>query len=416
MTIDNPTSQFLARPFAALRPDPAYAQAVAAPPYDVMNAAEARQLAAGRPHSFLHVSRAEIDLDPGIDPYSDAVYTRAAANLDELVRAGVLVQDNTAQYYVYRISSPQHSVTGLALAASVEAYRSNRIRRHELTRPAKETDRVNQIVATGAITGPVMLVHRASAELAAITGDASSGASLLEATVDGWTHNIWPIAAPTQVERVSALLNAMPALYIADGHHRSAAALRVADVRTSNQAAPCDAFLAVTFADNELRILDYNRVVADLNGLSDATFLERLAADFEVTPVATPVRPAAALEYGLYLGAQWYALRLRDTAPATDVIARLDVSVLDRLVLQPILGIGDPRTDPRIDFVGGSRGVEGVASRVDAGGMAAGFTLFPTTMADLLAVADANRIMPPKSTWFEPKLADGLLSLPLPPA
>ncbi len=411
-------SSFLARPFAALRPAPGQAAEVAAPPYDVLDTAEARALAAGRPHSFLHVSRAEIDLPAGTDPYDEAVYMRAAQNLARLQAEGVLLRDHAPAYYAYRVGNGDRSQTGIALAASVAAYEAGRIRRHELTRPAKENDRVRQIEAVGAITGPVLLVHRADDTLASLLGTATAAPAADSAEVDGWRHETWPITAPDAIARITARFDAMEALYIADGHHRSAAAARVAAARRlvhpgDDGQAAWHGFLAVSFADDELEILEYNRVLRDLNGLTPAQLLERLAADFEIAPGAAPVRPHARHHFGCYLDGAWYVLAARQAPSADDPVARLDVSLLERLVLKPLLGIADARTDARIDFIGGSRGPQAVAARVDSGEMAVGFTLYPTAIDDLVAIADAGRIMPPKSTWFEPKLADGLLSLPL---
>jgi uncharacterized protein (DUF1015 family) len=410
---------FLVRPFAALRPAAAYAEAVAAPPYDVLNIAEARALAAENPHSFLHVSRAEIDLPASVDPYANEVYLAAGRNLTDFEARGVLVRDRLPAYYAYRISNNDHSQTGLAVAASISAYNENRIRRHELTRPAKETDRVRQIDAVNAITGPVMLVHRALPALDALLERAIAGTpALLAATVAGWRHEVWAITGQSQVAAISALMNAVDALYIADGHHRSAAAARIAAERAAHNpdddgSAAYNGFLAVSFAEDAVTLLDYNRVVSELNGHSNAEFLAALKGRFHVETSLAAVRSDLPLHYGLYLDGQWYTLSLLDELDTHDAVAGLDVSVLDHLVLAPLLGILDSRTDPRIDFVGGSRGPQAVADRVDGGSMRAGFTLCPTRMSDLFAIADLGRIMPPKSTWFEPKLADGLLSLPL---
>jgi uncharacterized protein (DUF1015 family) len=408
---DSPSkTPFLVRPFAALRPTPESAAAVAAPPYDVMNVAEARVMAGRNEQSFLHVSRAEIDLPDDTDPYSAAVYARARDNLAALEADKVLIRDSAPTYYVYRISNASHTQTGIALSASVSAYLDNTIRRHEQTRPAKETDRVRQIEAVNAGTGPVMLVHQRDCELSKLLLAASVSAPLLEACVDGWEHRIWAIEDATTIASVSALMNRHEVLYIADGHHRSAAAARVAATRHGSAH---EGFLAVSFPADAVTILDYNRVVRDLNGLTNTSFLAHLGRDFDVTAADAPVRPAAPLRYGLYLDGQWYHLAATRAPVDDDPVARLDVSVLDALVLAPHLDIRDPRHDARIDFIGGSRGPQAVAERVDSGEMAVGFTLFPTAMSDLMAVADAGLNMPPKSTWFEPKLADGLLSLPL---
>ncbi len=369
----------LVRPFRALRPAPGRAAEVAAPPYDVLNTAEARARAAGRPWSFLHISKPEIDLPEGTDPYSPAVYAKGAANLADQVRAGVLVREAEPAYYAYRLKMGEHVQTGLGCVGSVAAYDANRIRRHEFTRPDKEDDRVRQITALAAQTGPVLLAWPAQARLKAILATATAGAPL----------------------------DAMPALYIADGHHRSAAASRVAAAHPGGSR---DWFLCVAFPHDEMRILDYNRLVRDLNGLAPEALLARIAADFRPEPVTGQARPARAGEFGMYLGGRWYRLGIRPELIPADPVASLDVSLLQDRLLGPVLGIGDPRRDPRIDFVGGIRGLGELERRVDSGEMAVAFALYPTSLAALMAVADAGAVMPPKSTWFEPKLDDGLLS------
>ena len=408
----------LVRPFRGLRPARGRAREIAAPPYDVVTTAEARALAEGKPYSFFHVSRAEIDLPDGTDPYSDAVYAAAAANLETMIRKGVLARDEQPGYYVYRMTDGGTSQTGVTVAASIDAYTDERIRRHELTRPAKETDRVRQIEAVDTITGPVLLVHRNDPALDALLATASRNEPANTATVGDVRHDVWPVFDPAAVEAITRRFDAMRALYIADGHHRSAAAARVAEARRAASGGtaaeePWNAFLAVSFPEHAVRILDYNRVVRDLGGRDPDAFLAVLAAEFDVRPSQGPVRPERRAEFGLYVGGTWYRLTLRVAPDDSDPVERLDVRLLDRLVLSRWLGIDDPRTDPRIDFIGGARGPEAVSARVDAGDMAVGFTLFPTALDDLIAVADAGRIMPPKSTWFEPKLADGLISMPL---
>jgi uncharacterized protein (DUF1015 family) len=404
----------LIRPFRALRPPPEYAADVAAPPYDVLSSAEARQRAAGRPHSFLHISKPEIDLPEGTDPYGEAVYARGAANLNRLVAAGVLVRDPDPGYYAYQLSTNGHQQTGLACVSSVAAYRANRIRKHELTRPDKENDRVRQIDALNAQTGPVLLAYRGSATVKQILFDATRGAPLLDVSADdGVIHRIWAIADRATVQALSDTFNAMPALYIADGHHRSAAAMRVADQRAGGNGAAdhsYDYFLTVAFPDDEMRILDYNRVVTDLNGLSPKQLLARLHGTFGVEPEHAAVRPTGPGEFGMYLEGQWYRLTIEADLIPIDPVASLDVSLLQEHLLQPLLGIGDPRLDKRIDFVGGIRGLGELEQRVHDGRAAIAFAVYPTQMSALMAVADANALMPPKSTWFEPKLADGLLS------
>jgi uncharacterized protein (DUF1015 family) len=420
----------LVSPFRALRPRPDRAADVIAPPYDVVSTEEARSLAAGRPASFLHISRPEIDLPPGTSPYSDEAYARGAANLARLVETGVLVRDAEPSYYVYRIAMQGRAQTGVAFAASVAAYEAHRIRRHELTRPDKENDRVRNIDSLNAQTGPVLLAYRANAELRSLVRDASAGAPLLSATGPNQTlHTIWRVAEPERLAGLTEAFDALDALYIADGHHRSAAALRVAQSRREAAArrathratahrpahtetsASHDYFLAVAFPHDEMRILDYNRVVRDLNGIKVDALLARVRESFDVEISAVPVEPARRETFGLFVAGRWYRLAIHSAlVPRTDPVASLDVSLLQDRLLAPILSIGDPRTDKRIDFVGGVRGLAELERRVVSGRDAAAFAMRPTRMEQLMAVADADRLMPPKSTWFEPKLADGLLT------
>jgi uncharacterized protein (DUF1015 family) len=407
----------LIRPFAGLRPAPSRAADVAAPPYDVLSTEEASQRAAGRPWSFLHISKPEIDLPEGTDPYAPQVYAKAAENLKRMLAEGILARDPAPCYYAYRLVMGSHVQTGLVAATSVRDYDANRIRRHEFTRPDKEDDRVRQIEALSAQTGPVLLACPGAPAIDRMLAEASRGAPDADITApDGIRHTIWVIRDGSLIARLSAAFDALPALYIADGHHRSAAASRVAAARRAANARHTgeesyNYFLAVIFPHHEMQILDYNRVVADLNGMSTEAFLARVAERFAIEPSAQPVRPAAPGEFGLYLLGRWLRLRLRpDLVPATDPVARLDVSLLSQHLLEPVLGIGDLRRDKRIDFVGGSRGLPELEKRVASGEMAAAFALFPTRMEDLMAVADAGQVMPPKSTWFEPKLADGLVS------
>lgn len=402
----------LVRPFAALRPAPRYAAEVAAPPYDVLSSDEARARAAGRQWSFLHVSKPEIDLPRGTDPHDPAVYATARGNLDRMVAAGVLARDAAPAYYVYRLAAGGRDQTGIAVTASVAAYRANRVRRHEHTRPDKEDDRVRHMEALNAQTGPVLAAYPAARSLDTMIAEAAAGAPEIDVAMDdGVRHSIWPVRDAWSIERIGALFDALPALYIADGHHRSAAAARVAAARGGPPQASHNWFLVVAFPHHELSILDYNRVVRDLNGLGVEDFLARLGERFAVSSSDAPVRPARHGEFGLYVAGRWYRLTLQPAlADVPDPVERLDVSLLTAHVLEPILAIGDQRTDPRIDFVGGGRGLAALERRVDDGEMAAAFALYPTRLEDLMAVADAGRVMPPKSTWFEPKLADGLLS------
>ncbi len=398
------------RPFAALRPALGRAAEVAAPPYDVVSREEAYALVQGKPWSFLHVSRAEVDLPQGTNPYSPSVYAQAKDNLQKMEQAGVLVRDTTPCYYVYRLIMGEHIQTGIASVVAVDAYEAGRIRRHELTRPDKEDDRVRQIDALNAQTGPVLLAYRDHPEVATLLAGVTQTPPEMDVTaLDGVRHQIWTIVATALIDRLTVLFEGMDRLYIADGHHRSAAAARVAALRGGGSAAH-GYFLAVAFPDREMRILDYNRLVRDLNGLSREAFLASVSHSFQIVPVDAPLRPQRSGEYGLYLPGQWYRMTVNPSLVPTDPVARLDVSVLQERLLAPVLGVGDPRRDARIDFVGGIRGLSGLQSRVDSGEMAVAFALYPTTLDDLMAVADADAIMPPKSTWFEPKLADGLLS------
>ncbi|MBI1395094.1 MAG: DUF1015 family protein [Betaproteobacteria bacterium] len=406
----------LIRPFAALRPAAGRAGEVIAPPYDVLSANEARARASGKPWSFLHVSKPEIDLPPDLDPHDDSVYAQARDNLQRMIAAGVLSRDAAPAYYVYRLTMGRHVQTGLVAAASVEAYDANRIRKHEFTRPDKEDDRVRQIEAVGAQTGPVLLAYPDSQEVDGLLARVTAAPPDADATADdGIRHTLWMVRDEAVTAQLTRCVDAMPALYIADGHHRSAAASRVAAARRSRGEGPdgpAQRFLVVAFPRDQMQILPYNRVVADLHGMSPDAFLDALRPLGDLAPSADAVSPAVSGEFGVYLRGQWHRLRLHaDRIPQDDPVRRLDVSLLAEHVLEPLLGITDPRRDVRIDFVGGVRGLEGLQARVDSGGMAAAFALYPTQMADLMAVADAGEVMPPKSTWFEPKLADGMASL-----
>ncbi len=401
----------LIRPFRGLRPAPRYAANVVAPPYDVLNSTEARQRAVGRPLSFLHISKAEIDLPQDINPYDEAVYAKAAENLQRLIGAGILRRDPEPCYYVYRLTMGDHVQVGLVGVASVADYDTNRIRKHEFTRPDKEDDRVRQIQALRAQTGPVLLAYRSQTDIDQLIDSLTQQTPEYDLTADdGIGHTLWVIDDPATLERLTAGFDAMDALYIADGHHRSAAASRVA----ASMAGPGDAmsryFLSVIFPHNQMKILDYNRVVRDLGGLSNDQFLEQIGAVFEIAAESGAVAPARPAEFGMYLNGHWYRLGLSPDRLPSDPVARLDVSLLADRLLEPVLGISDPRRDPRIDFVGGIRGLAELERRVDRGEMAVAFSMYPTSMDQLMAVADAQQVMPPKSTWFEPKLADGLVS------
>ncbi len=397
------------KPFRALRPTPGRATEVLAPPYDVLSSAEARERAKGKPWSFLHVSRAEIDLDPATDPYDRAVYAKAAENLKRMTAAGVLIRDETPRYYVYRLTWHGHVQTGLAAVASLADYATNRVRKHEHTTPAKEDDRVRQIEAVNAQTGPVMMGYPTAPQIDAMLADAASAPADVDMTADnGVRHQLWVIADAAKIGALTRAVDALPAIYIADGHHRSAAAARVAQARGGEGSHSY--FLSVLFPHGEMTILDYNRVLKDLNGRSPEALLAELRKSYAVAPNDQPVRPASAGELGMYLAGRWYRLTLQAAHDSRDPIGRLPITLLTRNIIEPIFGVSDPRTDKRIDFVGGGRGLGELERRVSSGEMAVAFALYPTQMTDLMAVADAGGIMPPKSTWFEPKLADGLVS------
>jgi uncharacterized protein (DUF1015 family) len=407
----------LIKPFCGLRPPNWQAEAVIAPPYDVMNVAEARQMVQNRFWSFLHVSRAEVDLPEGTDPYAPEVYAKAAEKLASMRSAGILEVDPQPCFYVYRIWMGSHVQTGLVAAASVEAYDQGRIKRHEFTRPAKEDDRVRNIDALNAQTGPVLLAYPSNETLDDLLARVAEKFPDINAVAqDGSNHQLWVVSDQAMQAQLSQAFEALPALYVADGHHRSAAASRVAAQRKAANPnhtgdEPYNYFLTVIFPHREMQILDYNRVVRDLNGLDQQAFLQKVAERFSLVPQGGAFRPSRRGEFGMYLEGQWYRLSINSTyIPEEDPVRRLDACLLADNLIEPILGISDPRRDERIDFVGGIRGLDGLQSRVDSGEMQVAFALFPTAMEDLMAVADAGEVMPPKSTWFEPKLVDGLVT------
>jgi uncharacterized protein (DUF1015 family) len=397
-------------PFRALRPTPASAAAVAAVPYDVVNTDEARALEAGNPLSFLHVSRAEIDLAPGTDPYSDAVYAKAVENFSALKTRAPLVIEDAPSLYVYRLRMGTHVQTGIAACYSLAEYDIDIIKKHERTRRDKEDDRTRHILETRAQTGPVFLTYRASAEVDAIVARAVKAAALFDFTaVDGIQHTIWQLPAADHQTIVDAF-GKIPALYIADGHHRAASAARVRQQLggDKNTTGEWDRFLAVAFPDNQMQVLPYNRVVKDLGSHTPESFLAAVSEC--VTVKEGPASPARKGEVAMFLGGKWRTIALGAASAGTAAADALDVSRLQDLVLTPLLGIGDIRTDKRIDFVGGARGTAELEKLVSSGKAAVGFSMYPVSVDDLMTISDAGGIMPPKSTWFEPKLRDGLLS------
>jgi uncharacterized protein (DUF1015 family) len=397
-------------PFRALRPTPESAARVAAVPYDVVNAQEAHALANGNPLSFLHVSRAEIDLPPDTDPHADAVYSKAVANFAALKSQAPLVAEEAPSLYVYRLKMGNHVQTGIAGTFSMDEYDRGVIKKHEHTRRDKEDDRTRHMVDLRAQTGPVFLTYRASSAVDRVVGRITGQPPLFDFTApDRVQHTIWR-ATDADVKELVAAFAAIPLLYIADGHHRAASAARARQqLRGSNGArGEWDAVLAVAFPDNQTQVLPYNRVVKDLGSYSPASLLAKLREQFVVKD--GPATPANKGEVAMFLDGAWHTIVLgdapRDLAPAD----RLDVSRLQQTVLTPLLGVGDVRTDKRIDFVGGARGTSELETLVNAGKFAVAFSMYPVSVDDLMRVCDAGGIMPPKSTWFEPKLRDGLLS------
>jgi uncharacterized protein (DUF1015 family) len=396
-------------PFAALRPVPQAAAAVAAVPYDVVSTDEARALAADNPLSFLHVSRAEIDFPPGVDPYSDQIYERANENFRDLKARAPLVVEETPSFYVYRLRMGEHVQDGIAACFSLDEYDAGTIKRHERTRQDKEDDRTRHMLAIGAQTGPVFLTYPAVPAIDRVIEQVTAADPLFDfAAPDDVRHTVWRVSDDL-MEAVVQGFAGVPSLYIADGHHRAASAARTRRALAGRGAGEHDRVLAVAFADNQVQILPYNRVVKDLNGLSPQAFLEALRARCRVSENASGT-PDHKGRVDLYLEGRWYSLELGEPEAGADPAAALDVSRLQDVVLEPLLGIKDVRTDKRIDFVGGIRGTAELERLVNSGAFAAAFSMYPVTIADLMRIADAGGIMPPKSTWFEPKLRDGLLS------
>jgi len=402
------------RPFRGYRPPPELVAHVACPPYDVVSSEEARAIASGNPHCFLRVSRPEVDLPLSVDPHSPEVYHAGARTLARFIGEGTLRRDPTPSLYVYQQSVGRHVQAGVVAAASVDEYQRDTIRKHELTREDKEMDRAAHTDILNANTGPVFLTYRAVAAIDDVVRRVRSRPAAFQFLAeDGVEHTLWPVISREEIEALRGLFARVPVLYVADGHHRSAAASRVRDLRRAANPhhtgeEPYNFFLAVLFPHNQLRILDYNRVVKDLGGLGEDEFTRRVSESFEISPAVEP-RPRAKAEFGMYLGGAWHRLKARaGTYPENDPVRRLDVSILQDNLLAPVLGIADPRKDTRIDFVGGVRGLQELERRCAKDAVLA-FALFPTGIDELLAIADAGEIMPPKSTWFEPKLRSGVV-------
>ncbi len=405
------------KPFRGLRPQRELVQQVAAPPYDVLSSAEARIQAEGNPYSFLHVNKPEIDLPEDISPYDKQVYQKGAANLQNLIQQGILQQDAEPKLYIYKQIMGQHEQIGLVVAASVEAYEQGLIKKHEFTRPVKEDDRVNHVHYLNAQVGPVFLTYKANDEIDSLIAKSIDCEPEYNFVSDGIRHIFWLVSAADTINDLEQSFISVEALYVADGHHRSAAAMRVKQKRQAENPQhtgdePYNFFLAVIFPHNQMQILDYNRVVKDLNGFSRDGLMAEIETQFLVNEVSADQlrKPASEHCFAMYLQGQWYQLvAQKNTFDNSDPVKKLDVSILQENILAPLLGVGDPRTDKRIDFVGGIRGLSELKARVDSGDWAVAFALYPTSIENLMAIADAGEVMPPKSTWFEPKLKTGLV-------
>jgi uncharacterized protein (DUF1015 family) len=399
------------KPFKALKPKKELAEQVASRPYDVLNSEEAKKEAAGNNYSFLRITKSEIDLPDGVDTHSQQVYDKAKANLELFIQNGTLYAEGKPCYYIYQLVMNGKSQTGLVCVSSIEDYFNDVIKKHELTRPEKEKDRIDHMRTIRAQTGNVFMAYRDVMEInALINGWKAKNTPEYDFTAsDGIKHTIWVINRDDVINSITNLFaTKVPNTYIADGHHRAASAAKVSKQLPDSEDAKF--FLTTIFPESQLAILDYNRVVKDLNDLTTEEFIGALQEDFMLTYSPEPVKPAVLHEFGMYLGDEWYILTAREGTYRNDPIGVLDVTILQKNVLDKILDIDDPRTDTRVDFVGGIRGLEELEKRVNSGEMAAAFSLYPVTLEQLFAIADSGKVMPPKSTWFEPKLRDGLLT------
>jgi len=400
-------------PFKALRPEAQHAKNVASRPYDVLNSKEAKIEAQGNPYSFLHITKSEIDLPEDTDIHAQKVYDRAKENLDAFISRNVLFWESKPCYYIYQLIWNGVSQTGLVCGSSVDDYENDRIKKHEFTRPEKENDRINHIKTTGAQTGNVFLAYKNVNEIDALISKWKKDKNPVYDLVadDKVQHTIWIVNDDKVIDNITQLFKThVPATYIADGHHRAASAAKVRAALGKDAPAGADIFLTTLFPSNQLRIMDYNRLVKDLNGLSNEELLRKIETKFTVEKATEAVAPTQLHEFGLYLQKQWYKLTAKEGTYAEDPIGILDVTILQDNVLNPLLAIKDPRTDNRIDFVGGIRGLGELEKRVDSGEMAVAFSLYPVSIQQLFDIADSGNVMPPKSTWFEPKLRDGLLT------
>ena len=399
------------KPFKALRPRQELADKVASRPYDVLNSSEAKEEAKGNSYSFLHITKAEIDLPEGTDIHAQEVYERANYNLTDFEHKGILSRESNPCYYIYRLIMDDRSQTGLVCVSSVQDYFDDIIKKHEFTRPEKEKDRIDHMKTISAQTGNVFLAYNNVSEIDTIIGNWKAGHKpVYDFTAsDGIQHTVWVVNEERTVENITRIFaEKVPATYIADGHHRAASAAKLSHEMKDNPDAGY--FLTTIFPASELAIMDYNRVVKDLNNLQKDDFISALQDDFMITSSPVPVKPGHLHEFGMYLDKQWYILTCRKDTYTSDPIGVLDVTILSVNVLDKLLGIKDQRTDKRIDFVGGIRGLEELERRVDSGEMKVAFSLYPVTIQQLFDIADSGNVMPPKSTWFEPKLRDGLLT------
>lgn len=401
-------------PFKALRPQAQFARQVASKPYDVLNTKEAKEEARGNPYSFLHITKPEIDLPETTNPYADAVYSKALENLQAFMQRNILFRESKPCFYIYRLIMNGRSQTGLVGGSAVKDYENDVIKKHEFTRPDKELDRINHIRISGAQTGNVFLAYRDVEELNDFIAKWKADKSPIYDFVadDGVQHSIWIVNDDAAIKAVSALFKKkVPQTYIADGHHRAASAAKVREALGDDAPTGSMYFLTTLFPASQLQILDYNRVVKDLNGFTADELLEKIKTDFDCVLIGKEVfKPTQPHEFGMYLNGNWYQLNAKEGTFTNDPIGVLDVSILSNNILDKLLGIKDQRTDKRIDFVGGIRGLEELQKRVDDGEMKIAFSLYPVTMDQLFDIADSGNVMPPKSTWFEPKLRDGLLT------
>lgn len=406
----------IVKPFKAVRPSKELASKVAALPYDVMDSDEAREMVKDNPYSFLHIDKAEIDLDPSINLYDDKVYAKARSNFEKFLDEKTYLRDDKNHFYIYRLVMGDISETGIVGLASIDDYENNVIKKHEFTREAKELDRIRHVDTVNAHTGPIFLTHPENARLSEIINNwTKDHAPEYDFTAeDGVSHTAWVITDDELNKEIEKIYSEIPALYIADGHHRAASAYKVGKKRReANPGYTGDEefnyFLSVIFPSNQLAIMDYNRVLKNLNGNTEEELLKKIGEKFNVEKVSGTFKPTKKHEFGLYLPKQWYKLTLKDgVVDESDTLKALDVSVLSDNVIAPIFGIADQRTSEDIDFIGGIRGIGELEKRVDKDGFAAAIALYPTSIDDLMKIADSNRVMPPKSTWFEPKLRSGI--------